>query len=294
MTPVGIEQRVEAVARDRVGGGRRGRAGGDPAGGGRRRRRAGDRGPPAGAPLLAVAPLRSVRAVAGVRCGVLVAPLPVDIRHAAKIDRTGWRSGRVGCWRASGRGGAVTARAHAAHPCTGPRCARAGGLCTGGNGGRRAVAPDGGRREGARDRRERHARRRRRAGARRTGRRRHRAAAPPVRDPSPGSARCSPTWPTPMPPGRGARRAGRRRAPRREGRRGRAVAGLRADERRGHPAPARRRVRAAGVARFVHVSSPSVAHAGARPGRRGSRPGGPPAEPAATTPAARRWPSRRC
>ena len=30
----------------------------------------------------------------------------------------------------------------------------------------------------------------------------------------------------------------------------------------GHPAPARRRLRAAGVARFVHVSSPSVAHAG--------------------------------
>jgi acyl-coenzyme A synthetase/AMP-(fatty) acid ligase len=49
-----------------------------------------------GAPLLAVAPLTSaVRAVAGVSvAAVLVADaLPVDIRHAAKIDRT-----RVAAW----------------------------------------------------------------------------------------------------------------------------------------------------------------------------------------------------
>jgi acyl-coenzyme A synthetase/AMP-(fatty) acid ligase len=98
VTPVGIEQRVEAVdgiaSAAVVGVGPAGTQQvvvvvvAEPGIAARR----------TGAPLLAVAPLTSaVRAVAGVSvAAVLVADaLPVDIRHAAKIDRT-----RVAAWAA--------------------------------------------------------------------------------------------------------------------------------------------------------------------------------------------------
>ena len=108
----------------------------------------------AGAPPAGRAPLTdAVRAAAGVPvAAVLVADaLPVDIRHAAKIDRDpGGGVGRGGCWRASGRGGGRDRRpcAPAAHPCTRPppvhtathraRAPRAmhepGGVCTAGSG----------------------------------------------------------------------------------------------------------------------------------------------------------------
>ena len=87
--------------------------------------------------------------------------------------------------------------------------------------------------------------------------------------------------------GRRGRPAGGRRCRRGPGRvihlaakveRHRAVGRLRAGQRRRHP-DRRRGLPAAGVPRLVHVSSPSVAHAGAVAGRRGRRPGRPGARP---------------
>ena len=93
-------------------------------------------------------------------------------------------------------------------------------------------------------------------------------------------------------PGRARRRSPARRGgpPRRQGRRGRRLGRLRRGQRRGHRAPSSTAARAAGASRLVHVSSPSVAHAG------DSLVGAPagPADPEhARGPyaAARRWPS---
>ena len=93
---------------------------------------------------------------------------------------------------------------------------------------------------------------------------------------------------------RGPRSAGQDavRAPRRQGRRGRPVGGLRARQRRGHPHGRGRLPARPACGRLVQVSSPSVAHAGRSLVGVGA---GPPTRrtPAGTTPAPRRSPSRR-
>ena len=126
-------------------------------------------------------------------------------------------------------------------------------------------------------------------GAGRARRRRHGAAAPPVR--ARAAARCWPTSPTPPPSGAAVRRAGRGRAPRRQGRRHRARGATTSGPTSSAPAHvlaacrARRRDRGSSRSRRRRSRTPArrwSARAPARPTR---------STPAATTPAARRWPS---
>ncbi len=130
VTPVGIEQRVEAVdgiaSAAVVGVGPAGTQQvvvvvvAEPGIAARR----------TGAPLLAVAPLTSaVRAVAGAcrwrRCWSPT-HCPSTSGTRRRSTARGWRRGRAGCWRASGRGGGRD------RPCTPRRpCTPVHGSCTG-------------------------------------------------------------------------------------------------------------------------------------------------------------------
>ena len=142
-------------------------------------------------------------------------------------------------------------------------------------------------REGAGDRRQRDARPGDRARAGRPRRRGDGAAAPPGRAGLPRGARRH-RRPRRSSAGRGRARTPWCTWPPRSTWSGR-WADYRARQRRGHPHRGRGLPRGR-VARLVHVSSPSVAHAGRRwsapaPGRADPKP------PAGTTPGPRRWPS---
>ena len=212
------------------------------AGGGRRRDGAGPRpaGAPAGSPTRSPTAVRAAAGVAGRRRAASPTRCPPTSGTTRRSTAPGWRRGPSGCWPAG--------------------------------------APGAGR-EGAGHGRERHARRRGR-----------RARWPPAattsrvlqRGPSglPGTARCSATSPTRRAVGRGRRRrqdAVVHLAAKVD------VTGPLADfaarERRRHPHAARRRPPARASRRFVHVSSPSVAHAGASLVGRGAGAGRPGARP---------------
>ena len=152
VTPVGIEQRVEAIDGIAVGGGRRGRAGGDAAGGGRRGRRAGDRGPAhrGTAAGRRSADERGPRGRGGLGGGGAGRRRPAR-RHPARGEDRPHAGGGVGGPGAGGRAGGAAPvtrpRAHRGAPVHTP-AARAhrgapvhiargmhepGGVCTGGN-----------------------------------------------------------------------------------------------------------------------------------------------------------------
>ena len=165
----------------------------------------------------------AVRAAAGSRslpCSSTPA-LPVDIRHASKVDRAAvarWAErvlagGRVGppvrvlVTGASGMlGGGVARALHEPRRRTSPCCSGVRPGCGAAGGPRRRRRPDRG--------------------------------------------------------GAGRARAGRRGAPGRQGQRDRRLGRLRAGQRRRHPARSSRPAAPPACARLVHVSSPSVAHAG--------------------------------